>query len=187
MILARLHFKTAFTGLQNIPDTPTVYVCTHTAWNDTLLILGSQRRRVRFFIEEEQDHSRWMKRLYRLLRVVLIASIEPLEHNPICLSVIRKTLKKGISVCIFVNNEDICAEIEKLKMSFAFRAILEENHYPMIPVAIEKGEKHKQSRFFTRLMKKFRVPASISFGSKINDPLPMLIDESDNEYCNCCN
>lgn len=181
MILSRLHFKTSFTGLQNIPDIPAVYVCSHTAWNDTLIILGAQRRRVRFFIEQEQDHSKWMKKLYRLLRVVLIPTIEPMENNQVCLTVIRKTLRKGISVCIFVNNEDICAEIEKLKHSFAFQQILEENHYPMIPVAIEKGEKHKTSRFFSRLMRKFRVPASIAFGSKINEPLPAL-DDPDQEY-----
>lgn len=183
MILARLHFRTRFEGLQNIPETPAVYVCSHTAWNDTLLVLGAQRRRVRFFIEQEQDHSKWMKRIYKLLRVVSITSIEPMENNPICLNVIRRTLKKGISVCIFVNNENICEEIEKLKHSFAFQAILEENHYPMIPVAIEKGEKIKNSRFFTRLLKKFRVPASIAFGSKINDPLPQPLDETDPDIC----
>lgn len=183
MILARLHFSIKFEGLQNIPDSPAVYVCSHTAWNDTLLVLGAQRRRVRFFIEQEQDHSPWMRRLYRLLKVVSITSIEPMENNPVCLDVICKTLKKGFSVCIFVKNENICEEIEKLKHSFAFRAILEENHYPMIPVAIEKGEKNSQSRCFTRLINKFRVPASITFGSKLNDPLPQPLDETDLDFC----
>lgn len=183
MIMARLHFNTEFHGRENIPETQAVYVCTHTAWNDTLLVLGAQRRRVRFFIEEEQAHSPWMRRLYRLLRVVSITSIEPMENNPVCLNVIRRTLKKGFSICIFVTNDNICEEIEKLKHSFAFRAILEENHYPMIPIAIEKGEKNSTSRFFTRLMNKFRVPASITFGSKINDPQPHLIDETDLDLC----
>lgn len=182
MILSRLHFTTTFAGLQNIPDTPAVYVCTHTAWNDTLIILGAQRRRVRFFIEHAQAHSKWMLKLYRLLRVVFIPSIEPMENSQVCLTVIRKTLRKGISVCIFVNNEDICAEIEKLKHSFAFQQILEENHYPMIPVAIEKGEKHKTTRFFSRLMRKFRVPASIAFGTKINEPLHVLDDPDQEDY-----
>lgn len=181
MLLSRLHFKMSFQGQNNIPNTPAVYVCTHTAWNDTLLILGSQRRRMRFFIQNEQEHSSWMKKLYRLLRVVMAPSIEPLEDNPVCLSVIRNTLRKGISVCIFVNSEDICTEIERLKHAFAFQQILEENHYPMIPVAIEKGQKDKKSKFFTRLMEKFRVPALISFGNTINEPLPH-IENTDHEY-----
>ncbi|MGZ3733003.1 MAG: 1-acyl-sn-glycerol-3-phosphate acyltransferase, partial [Parachlamydiaceae bacterium] len=172
MLLSRLHFKTQIVGTQNIPESPAVYVCSHTAWNDTLLILGAQRRRVRFFIEQEQYHSKWMIKLYRLFRVVMVPTIEPLEDSPVCLSVIRKMLRKGISVCIFVSQEDICAEIERLKNAFAFQQILQENHYPLIPVAIEKGEKDQElkSQFLTRLLQKFRVPAMLSFGSQINEP-----------------
>lgn len=165
MIMSKLHFKTTVTGDEQIPsDTPAIYVCSHTAWNDTLLLLGAQRRRMRFFIEQEQDHHRWIKRLYRLLRVVLIPSIEPLENSQFCHAVITNTLKKGISVCIFVENENLGEEIDKLKDSYAFQDILEATNYPMIPVEIEKGEKNIRSGLFTRMLNKFRVPAAISFG-----------------------
>lgn len=183
MILSRLHFQASYSGIENLPETPAIYVCTHMAWNDTLLMLGAQRRRVRFFIQQEQDHSKWMKRLYRMLRVVLIPSIEPLERNAVCLDAIRKTLCKGISVCIFVENENVLEEIEKLKHSYSFREILEETHYPIVPVWIEKGKKDKQSRFFTRLMEKFRVPASISFGTRIPASMPIPEDCEHHELC----
>lgn len=179
MVLSRIHFQVNYYGLENIPESPAVYVCTHTAWNDALLVLGSQRRRVRFFIEQEQDHTKVMRRLYRLLRVVLIPAIEPLEKNQLCLTVIKNTLRKGISVCIFVDNENIGFEIEKLKHSYCFQEILEETHYPIIPVFIEKGTKNKRSRFFTRLLQKFRVPASISFGSKITGPITSPPEDSE--------
>jgi acyl-[acyl-carrier-protein]-phospholipid O-acyltransferase/long-chain-fatty-acid--[acyl-carrier-protein] ligase len=183
-ILSRLHFQTTYTGLENIPATPAVYVCTHIAWNDALLVMGAQRRRMRFFIEHEQYHSKWMRRLYLLLRVVFVPTIEPLEKNQACLDTIKNTLKKGISVCIFTNNENICDEIEKLKHSYSFREILEQTHYPMIPVAIEKGEKHaKKSLLITRLLKKFRVPAALSFGSMISGPFPPpILDSEDSDY-----
>lgn len=167
MILSKLHFRVTIFGQENIPDSPAIYVCHHTAWNDALLILGAQRRRLRFFIEQEQTHSKWMRRLYRLLRVVLISGFEPLEKNEMCLTVIRNTLKKGISVCIFVENANISAEIEKLKHSYSFRDILEETHYPIIPVIIDKGIKDKTSRFFRRLMAKIHVPATLTFGEMI--------------------
>lgn len=177
-ILCRIHFQTTFTGVENIPATPAIFVCAHTAWNDTLLMLGAQRRRMRFFIEQEQDHSKWMKRLYRLLRVVMIPSIEPLEQNQDCLNAIKLTLKKGISVCIFTNNQDILCEIEKLKHSYSFREILETTHYPIIPVVIEKGEKHHtRSRLITRLLKKFRVPAAVAFSEGISGSLPLAGDD----------
>lgn len=183
MIISRLHFNITFYGREKLPECPAVYVCSHTAWNDTLLLLGAQRRRVRFFIEEEQEHSPFMKRLYRLLRIVLIPTIEPLEKNEECLHVIKKTLKKGISICIFVNNEDVMEEIEKLNQSCSFRKILEEANYPIIPVTIQKGEKNPQkSPFLTRLLRKFRVPASVTFGNVIHGGHRSVLEEP-HEFC----
>jgi acyl-[acyl-carrier-protein]-phospholipid O-acyltransferase / long-chain-fatty-acid--[acyl-carrier-protein] ligase len=164
-ILSKLHFRTVISGKENIPDCPALYVCTHTAWNDTLLLLGSQRRRMRFFIEQEQKHSRWMIQLYRLLRVVFIPDIEPLEKNQECLETIQNTLKKGISVCIFIQSWDIYSEVEKLHQAAPFNQIIQAAHYPIIPVGIEKGAKHYRFNFFKRLLKKFRVPAAIAFGN----------------------
>lgn len=164
MILSKLHFSTTFKGKESIPDGPALYVCYHQAWNETLILLGSQRRRIRFFIEDEKEHTKWLKRLYLLLRVVMIPAPEPLDNNALCLSAIRKTLDRGISVCIFVNNADVQAEIEKLKHSYSFREILKGTDYPMIPVIIEKGEKQKKPRIFKRILNRFRVPAEISFG-----------------------
>lgn len=162
MVLSRLHFKIQFEGQENIPSDPAVYVCTHTAWNDTLLLLGAQRRRLRFFIENEKDHSRWLKKMYQLLRVVLIPEIESLEHNPECLTAIKNTLNKGISVCIFIDEKDVNREIAKLKHSPIVQEILKET-VPMVLVRIDKSEKNKKVRFFTRLVNKFRVPAAVSF------------------------
>lgn len=161
MLLSKLHFKTNLKGLENIPEnTPAIFVCTHTAWNDTLLLLGSQRRCMRFFIQQELDHRyQWVKRLYRMLRVVFIPNIETLQDN----TVIRKTLQKGLSICIFVENNDLLEEIEALKRSYLFEEIDAIENYPFIPVVIEKGEKTGQSPFMTRLFNKFRVPAAVSF------------------------
>lgn len=164
MVLSKLHFRTTFKGKEAIPDGPALYVCYHQAWNETLILLGSQRRRIRFFIEDEKDHTKWLKRLYLLLRVVMIPAPEPLDNNALCLSAIRKTLDRGISVCIFVNNADVQVEIEKLKHSYSFREILKGTDYPMIPVIIEKGEKQKKPKIFKRILNRFRVPAEISFG-----------------------
>jgi acyl-[acyl-carrier-protein]-phospholipid O-acyltransferase / long-chain-fatty-acid--[acyl-carrier-protein] ligase len=177
-ILSRLHFKTDFNGEDKIPNTPALYVCTHTAWNDTLLMLGAQRRRMRFFIENEQDHSKWLKKMYRLLRVVLIPEIEPLENNGQCLEAIKKTLDKGISVCIFVNDADIDREFNKLKHAHLLQEILDEKQYPMILVRIEKGTKQKQPRFFTRLLNKCRVPASMSFETIVESGVINLSEDS---------
>ncbi len=164
MVLSRLHFQITFNGMENISNTPTLYICTHTAWNDTLLMLGAQRCRMRFFIEHEHEHTPWLKRLYHLLRIVNIPSIERLEKNEQCLKQIRKILDSGFSVCIFISDPDIAGAIEKLHNSYPFRKTLQDTDYKIIPVSIEKGTKEKQPRIFKRLLHKFRVPASITFG-----------------------
>ena len=100
-----------------------------------------------------------------MLRVVFIPDIEPLVNNQACLKQIQATLNKGISVCIFIQNWDIYTEVEKLHQAEPFNRILETANYPIIPVRIEKGSKQPKNCFFDRLLKKFRVPASIIFGT----------------------
>lgn len=163
MILSRIHFRISFSGQEKIPEAPSLYVCTHTAWNDTLLLLGAQRRRMRFFIEHEQEHTPWCKRLYKMLRVVLVPEIEPLQNNLECITAIKKTLEKGISVCIFTENPNVANEFEKFKHAYFVQEILKDTHCPLIAVSIEIGEKGKKPRFFRRLLNKFRVPALIKF------------------------
>jgi len=167
MLLSRLHFRTTLKGEDDIPQTPAIYICTHTAWNDTLLMLGAQRRRMRFFIEHEQEHNRWMKKLYKMLRIVNIP--ETLENNPQCLEEIRALIKKGISVCIFSNNPDICQEFNKLVCNHPIEKLIKSEKIPVVPVLIEKGKKEKEARLFKRILGRIHVPAQISFGSIVCD------------------
>lgn len=175
MILSKLHFKTTVSGAEKIHSGPLIYVCNHTAWNDTLLLLGAQRRRLRFFIENEQEHKEWVKWLYHSFRVIMIPAIETLEASESCLLQIKETLKKGISVCIFIEDRDVHQYIMNLKESPSFQKIFSNTEYPIIPVVIDKGIKSKKMKFFTRLLSKFRVPATISFGRIIYEPSSVTI------------
>ncbi len=165
MILSRLHFQTTLVGENYIPDGPAIFLCTHTAWNDTLILLGAQRSRIRFFVEKEQEHKPWVKRLYKMLRVVNIPSIEPLENSKECMTEIHEAISKGVSVCIFVENPNVIAEWDKMANSYSFQGI----DAPIIPVSIEKGSKQKEPKFFKRLLNRIHVPAAVSFGPTVPD------------------
>ena len=155
MILSMIHFETEVVGEENIPDQASLYLCNHSEWNDTLLMLWAQKRRMRFFIEAEQEHqSKLMRRLYRMLRVIFFTDIEPSSIDEI-----RQCLSKGISVCILVENTDISSELQKLKQWEEFSSI----NAPVISVEIEKGEKQASESFFTRLFHKVHVPAKMEF------------------------
>lgn len=167
MILSKLHFSTTRVGEENIPSEPALYICRHTDWNDTLLMLGSQRFRMRFFIQNEQKHKGWMKRLYKLLRIVFIPEVETLSDDPDGIRSIGKILKSGISVCIFVENIAIEEEIDIILNSPLFQEVLRENQTQVVPVTIEKGTKPNNSGLFSIIVKKLHIPACLTFGKGI--------------------
>ncbi len=171
MLLSWIHFKVSYKGIDFLPDTPAIYVVPHTAWNDTLLMLGAQKRRLRFFVEEHQISHGWTKSFYRLLRIVLIPEIEPQKQSQAALYAIKSALEKGISVCIFVHPNELTHAVEKIKQLYTIQELLEGSHYPIIPVNIDKGEKEPKP-LFNRLCSKIRVPATVSFGDEAFDPSP---------------
>lgn len=164
-ILSRLHFKIEFRNREVLVDEPTLFICTHEAWNDTLLLLGSQRRRMRFFIEQERAHKKWMKRLYKALRVIMIPPIEPLEMNGYCLGKMQKAFKNGFSVCIFIENNDAEGEVRRIRDSSALCEAI--GNVPIVIVRLEKGEKNKKSSlsWMSRVLNKIHVPVKVSFES----------------------
>lgn len=167
MILSRLHFAITFANPEKVPETPALYLCSLTALNDTLLILGSQRRRMRFFVEEEPVHSEWSKRLYKILRVVVLNPVDPLEDNAACFSMIKNLLQKGISVCIFISEPNVELKLERLKHTALVRQLMRETGCPLVAVHLDKAEKEKQPRFFKRLMNRIHIPATVSFGDMV--------------------
>ncbi len=166
MLFSRMRFHLTFAGREHIPETPAIFVCTHTAWNDTLALMGSQRHRMRFFIEQEQDHNLLMRRLYRLLRVVPTPPIETVEHNQKCLDRLHKALEKGISVCLFVESPDVTEEIQRLRQTL--HHIAGEQKFPVVPVFIDKGEKLRQARWFSSIRSILRCPTLVTFGAPLS-------------------
>ena len=122
---------------------------------------------MRFFVEKEQEHSVFMKRLYKCLRIIMIPEIESIQQDPKSLKRIKQALQKGISVCIFTAKSEIDSEVELLKNSRSFEDIYDGTSYPIIPVTIEKGEKDAESKYFSNLISKLRVPAKIQFNTPI--------------------
>jgi acyl-[acyl-carrier-protein]-phospholipid O-acyltransferase/long-chain-fatty-acid--[acyl-carrier-protein] ligase len=80
---------------------------------------------------------------------------------------IKNKLENGISVCIFVSDSNLVTKIDRLIHSYSFKEILENSDFSIVQVIIQKGEKSTPSTLWDRWLKKFRTPASISFGDSI--------------------
>jgi acyl-[acyl-carrier-protein]-phospholipid O-acyltransferase/long-chain-fatty-acid--[acyl-carrier-protein] ligase len=171
---AKLHYKIAIEGEEYLSTQhPSLFFCKHSSCSDILLLLGAQRSRVRFFKEESADVPKWTQRFYTMLKTVDVRSMELINDNEAKMYHICKSLEKGISVCLFVNDKHSDGELSK--MEEAFHRFLDTKH-PIIDVKIQTGVKLEQTNFITRLLKKCRVPANISFKKKhLNSDMPKAI------------
>jgi acyl-[acyl-carrier-protein]-phospholipid O-acyltransferase/long-chain-fatty-acid--[acyl-carrier-protein] ligase len=164
MILSKLHFRTDRTRAQVSSDTPAFYICQFQGWNDTLLLLGAQRRRIRFFSEQPIAHpSPFTQKLYNLLDVTYIPSLEVLMTDKNYSKMLQAILDGGVSICLLTEEWDLMGIAAQLQQAELLRGFLGENGYPIIPVLIDKGVKEKRSPFLPKTLAKFRVPASIDF------------------------
>lgn len=162
MLLAKLHYRMTITGNESIPhDKPSIFVCHHTAWNDTLLLLGSQRTPVRFFTEKVLDHSPFVKWLYSLLKIVSIPSIELIEDSAERMKQIRSSLRRGVSICLFVDPSIDAASMKRVLEQL--HQLREGTPYKVVNVELHKGEKLARTDRFRQLIEKIRVPATIEF------------------------
>ena len=160
MVISKISFSTTYSGEENLPDEPAFYICCPTAWNDTLLILGSQRRGVRFFIPKEQAYEGFLLYFYKILRAVVIPEY---EDNKDFLNKIEKAIKNGMSVCLFCDQEDLEKQAERLLASQSLCKVLAENETSIIPVTIEKETKDKPSG----LLGKIHISARVAFDKPI--------------------
>lgn len=169
MIVSRLRFKMHVTGRQVISGRePSLFICNHTGWNDTLLLLGAQHRRIRFFTVEWHNEGTWLKRLHKMMRIMQVPSIEPIEDNGDLLTEIAQTLRKDVSVCVFVNDNISTKDLNTLKAQYS--DLLLKTPFNLVMANIDKGEKKVELSIFSRLSQRFRTPASIVF-SDIPKPL----------------
>jgi len=166
MLVSRLHFKISVHGDEHAPkERPSIFICHHTAWNDTLILLGAQHVPMRFFAERLHTHSKLLHRLYRLLKVITIRSINDIELSPRKCKLIRSSLRRGISICILLDEAHPMESPEQLKA--AFRKTLIKTAASIVTVDIKKEEKPQGTKI-ERFLQKIRVPAHVTF-TKIDD------------------
>jgi acyl-[acyl-carrier-protein]-phospholipid O-acyltransferase/long-chain-fatty-acid--[acyl-carrier-protein] ligase len=164
MLLAKLHYQMTITGEEEVPaDKPSIFLCQHTAWNDTLLLLGSQRTPVRFFTEKVLDHSPLVKWFYSLLKIVSIPSIDLIEDDAERMKQIRNSLRRGISICLFIAPGTEGEALERVLESL--RQLREGTPYKLVNVELHKGVKCARTDRFRQLIEKVRIPATIEFSA----------------------
>ena len=164
MLMSRIFFELTVRGSDTLPTTgPSILVCYHRNWSDALMVLGAQRQRMHFFIECSKGVSLWVQLQRQFLKITPAPSLMPEDLTDKTLTELRTALKKGQSVCIFLEeHEDRKYTLDELAK--LYQAKINSSHYKTLAVDIEKNPKPKiKDTLFYRILRYIRVPASIEF------------------------
>jgi acyl-[acyl-carrier-protein]-phospholipid O-acyltransferase/long-chain-fatty-acid--[acyl-carrier-protein] ligase len=170
-LLTHSLYRIRVVGQHNIPGQgPALLVSNHVSFVDSLMIGASMPRFVRFMLLREYYDIRWLKWLFRLMKVIPIV---PTTRHGIMDSLRRSRaeLEAGEVVCVFAEGA-ISRTGHLLPFKRGFEKIVEGSSVPIIPVHLDRlwGSvfSFKQGRFFWKRPTLLPYPVTVSFGA----PLP---------------
>jgi acyl-[acyl-carrier-protein]-phospholipid O-acyltransferase/long-chain-fatty-acid--[acyl-carrier-protein] ligase len=169
-LLTHTFYRIRVAGQENIPlRGAALLVSNHVSFVDAILIGASMPRFIRFMLHREYYENRWLKRFFRLMKVIPVATtprgiIESLRAA-------RREVEAGEVVCIFAEGA-ISRTGHLLPFRRGFEKIVEGSNVPIIPVHLDRlwGSifSFKQGLFFWKRPRLLPYPVTVSFGP----PLP---------------
>ena len=173
LVVMRLAYRIRTVGAANVPiDGAAVLVCNHVSHLDALLLVATQKRRLRFIVESSL-YSRWPRlgwafTLMGCLPVDAKASPKQLAQS---LETVRAALAQGYMVCVFAEGTlTRTGNLREFRRGFAY--LVKETNYPVIPVYIGGAWGAITSYYHGQLVRRLpvllRYPVTVLFGR----PLP---------------
>lgn len=102
MVITKTIYRIRAVGLENVPvEGGALLVSNHVTWVDSLLIGATQQRRIRFVMGREIFENRWLKPLFKLMKVIPVSPKDPPRQIIASLKEARLALDDGYLVCIF--------------------------------------------------------------------------------------
>ncbi len=171
-ILRHTIYRLRVHGLENLPATgPALLVCNHVSHIDSILLLASQKRRLRFLVWAPYLRIPLVKYVLRLANVI---PVDPTSGPRAILQSLRNAsdaLAQGEVICIFAEG---CITRTGFLLPFhrGFEQIVKRCPAPIVPVCLDNvwGSvfSYERGRFFWKLPNCLPYPISIAFGK----PLP---------------
>jgi len=178
LVVTRLAYRIRVLGTAHIPpDGPAVLVCNHVSHLDTLLLIATQRRRLRFIVESSVyarwPRLRWAFNLLGCLPVDAKASPKQLAQ---ALDEVRAALNEGYLVCVFAEGTlTHTGNLREFKQGLAY--LVGETNYPIIPVYIGGAWGAITSYYHGQLGRRrtllLRYPVTVLFGSPLPPTTPI--------------
>jgi len=179
LLVMRLAYRIRILGAANVPiDGPAVLVCNSVSHLDSLLLVATQQRRLRFIVESSL-YTRWPRlgwafNLMGCLPVDAKASPKQLAQE---LDRVRATLAQGYMVCVFAEGTlTRTGNLREFKRGFAY--LVKETNYPVIPVYIGGAWGAITSYYHGQLVRRrtvlLRYPVTVLFGKPLPPTTPVF-------------
>ena len=173
LALTRLFYNIRVTGLENVPlEGPALLVCNHISYADALILIATQRRRLRFLMTRDV-YEGWdlATPIFRILGCIPIEMKDPPKKIVASLQAVRNAMDDGFIAVIFAEGSltrtGMLREFRK-----GFTKIMENSGHPIIPVYIGGAWGTIASYYHGSFIKRWkglsRPKISVIFGA----PLP---------------
>ena len=171
-VLTHSAYHIRVTGRDNIPEKgPALFVSNHMSFLDTLLVVASTDRHIRFVIFKDIYDHPIIKPLAKIMRAIPISAKTRPRDVIHSLQEASDALQNGEVVCIFAEGQ-----ITRVGHLLPFRRGLERitkgSSAPIIPVYLDdlSGSlfSFERGRFWWRIPRRIPSPVTVSFGN----PLP---------------
>ena len=171
-VLTKTIYRIHVIGRENIPEKGgALFVCNHVSLVDSMLLLASTDRRVRFMIFKEYYELPYIKPFARILGVIPISPEQRPREMLRSLKTAGNAIRNGDIVCIFAEGE-ITRTGQLLPFRRGFERIMKDVDAPIVPVALDGVwgsifSFHK-GRFLWKVPRRLPYPVTVNYGR----PLP---------------
>ncbi|MEJ2246057.1 MAG: AMP-binding protein [Acidobacteriota bacterium] len=171
-VLTKTIYRIHVMGRENIPEKGgALFVCNHVSLVDSMLLLASTGRRVRFMIFKEYYELPYIKPFARLLGVIPISSEQRPREMLQSLKTAGDAIRDGQIVCVFAEGQ-ITRTGLLLPFRRGFERIMKNVDAPIVPVALDGvwGSifSFQKGRFLWKVPRRLPYPVTVNYGR----PLP---------------
>ncbi len=173
-LLTHTFYRIRVVGRDNIPDRGgALFVANHLSFVDSLLVIASTDRFVRFIMHREYYEQIWIKPLAKIMGVIPIAGNDGPRALLQSLREATKSIENGDVVCIFAEGQMTRTGL-MLPFRRGYERIMKGLSNPIIPIHLDRiwGSIHtfERGRFFWKWPRTFPFPypITVSYGK----PMP---------------
>lgn len=158
---ATLFWNLKVQGRKNIHfKKPALLVAPRRSWVDTIVVMATLPRLIRYVVPIRGKFLQSRKFLYRLLALI------PFDHkrlsslDTLALHTIKKELSIGHSVCLMI---PYCGQTPLPEWKAQIEELLKEN--PIVPIHIVRPENPENASYLKQILSLFKHPIRISYGT----------------------